>query len=282
MATIDALSLQSRVKLNDSYDIPILGFGTYEMDGRDAYRAVTYALETGYRLIDSAEWYYNEMECGQAIRDFMQRTEIPREEICYTTKLMSNRGIQHARSAIRKSVKACGLGYIDIYLLHSPMGGFEMRKESWLAALEAKEEGLIRSIGVSNFSQRHLKEFAGAGFIPVLNQIDLHPFMTRRQVVEYCQPNGILLEAWAPLVRGLRFKHPVIQKIARAHDRKPSQVLLRYSLQKGYIPLPKSVSPSRIVENSQIFDFELTENDMDALDNLDEYLVTDWDPTDAE
>jgi len=106
--------------------------------------------------------------------------------------------------------------------------------------------------------------------------------MTRRQVVEYCQPNGILLEAWAPLVRGLRFKHPVIQKIAKAHDRKPSQVLLRYSLQKGYIPLPKSVSPSRIVENSQIFDFELTENDMDALDNLDEYLVTDWDPTDAE
>jgi len=282
MAATEPLSLRSRITLNDSNEIPILGLGTYEMTGAEAYKAVTWALEAGYRLIDSAEWYYNEKECGQAIRDFIQRTETPRSEIFYTTKLMSNRGLAHARLAIRKSLNVCGLDYIDLYLLHSPLGGPEMRRESWQAAIEARNEGLVRSIGVSNYGTKHIREILTSEVLPALNQIDLHPFMARSQIVTLCRKHGIHLEAWGPLVRGLRFKHRVIAKAAAAHNKTPAQILLRYSIQKGYIAIPKSVSKERIMANTRVFDFELTENEMDELEDLDEYLITDWDPTDAE
>ncbi|KAI0661683.1 Aldo/keto reductase [Cubamyces menziesii] len=274
------LTIDTKLKLRDGNEIPVMGFGTYEMEGKEAYNAVRWALEAGYRHIDSAEWYYNEAECGRAIKDFCAATGTPRQDVFFTTKLMSNNGYAAAKASLRKSLKACGLGYIDLYLIHSPIGGPQKRADSWKAAVEAKAEGLVRSIGVSNYGVRHLQEMVDAGVeLPAINQIDLHPFMTRTDIVAFCKEHNIALEAWGPLVRGLRFRHPKIVELARKYNKEPAQILLRYSLQKGYIPLPKSSSKARIQSNLQVCDFELTEEEIGELDALDEYLITDWDPT---
>jgi len=238
------------------------------------------ALEAGYRHIDSAEWYYNEHECGRAILDFCAASGVPRTSVFFTTKLRTNSGYAASKAAIAKSLNTCGLGYIDLYLIHSPIGGPQKRAESWKAVLEAKKEGKVRSVGVSNYGVRHLQEMIDAGVeLPVINQVDLHPFMTRTDIVSICRQHGIALEAWAPLVRGYRFKHSSITGLARKYSKDPAQVLLRYSLQKGYIPLPKSSSNDRIRSNLNVYDFELTPEEIAHLDSLDEELVTDWDPT---
>ncbi|EIN03970.1 aldo-keto reductase [Punctularia strigosozonata HHB-11173 SS5] len=275
------LTMQSTVKFHDGNEIPVLGFGTYELDGKAAYDAVTWALEAGYRHIDSAAWYENEREVGQAIQDFCSSTGTPRSAIFYTTKLKLNNGYANVRKAIDRSLSECGLEYIDLYLIHGPLGGPQMRKESWRACIDAKKEGKLRSIGISTFGVGHMKELLSEPGVevPVCTQIDLHPFMTRTDVVAFCKEHDIKLEAWAPLVRGLRFDHPSIVSFARKYSKQPAQVLIRWSLQKGFIPIPKSASKHRITSNADVFDFELTEEDMAHLDSLDEYLVTDWDPT---
>ncbi|KAH8100787.1 aldo-keto reductase [Cristinia sonorae] len=274
------LTLESKLKLRDGNEIPILGFGTYELEGQDATNPVKAALEAGYRHIDSAEWYYNEKECGAAIRAFLSEADLPRSSIFFTTKLQSNGKYDTVKATIDRSLKACGLEYIDLYLLHSPLGGPELRRESWRAVCDAKKEGKLKSIGVSNFGVKHLQEMIEAGVeLPVINQVDLHPFMTRTDIVEVCKAHDIALEAWGPLVRGERFRHPSITRLAKQYSKTPAQVLLRYSLQKGYIPLPKSKSPERIRSNTEIFDFALTKEEVAHLDSLDEYLVTDWDVT---
>ncbi|KAI0926205.1 hypothetical protein AcW1_008429 [Taiwanofungus camphoratus] len=233
------LTLESNRKLRDGNRIPIMGFGTYEMDGKEAYSAVKWALEAGYRHIDSAEWYYNERECGRAILDFCNATGTPRSSVFFTTKLRSNAGYAASKAAIARSLETCLLGYIDLYLVHSPIGGPEKRAESWKAVLEAKEEGKVRSVGVSNYGVRHLQELLGRNVeLPAINQVDLHPFMTRTDIVSICREHDIALEAWAPLVRGYRFKHPSIAGLAKAYNKDPAQVLLRYSLQKVPISEP--------------------------------------------
>ncbi|OSX58802.1 hypothetical protein POSPLADRAFT_1075731 [Postia placenta MAD-698-R-SB12] len=267
-------------QLRDGNEIPIMGFGTYEMDGRQAYDAVRYALEIGYRHIDSAEWYGNERECGQAILDFCAASGVPRSSIFFTTKLRTNSGYVAAKKAIDRSIQTCGLGYVDLYLVHSPIGGPQMRAESWKATLEAKKEGRLRSVGVSNYGVRHLQEMIKSGAeLPAINQVDLHPFMTRTDIVALCRQHGIALEAWAPLVRGYRFNHASIKSLAHKYHKEPAHILLRYSLQKGYIPLPKSSSKQRIKSNLDVYDLELSSEEIAHLDSLDEELVTDWDPT---
>ncbi|RDB25645.1 putative oxidoreductase C2F3.05c [Hypsizygus marmoreus] len=281
MAT--TLSFNTKVKLNDGNEMPIMGFGTYEMDGRDAYEAVTWALEAGYRLIDTAEWYENEKQTGQAILNFCKATDTPRSDIFYTTKLKNNNGYDASLASVKKSVEESGLGYVDLYLLHGPIGGTKARQDSWRAVVEAKKEGLVKSIGISTFGVKHLQEILDLGIgVPAVHQIDLHPFMTRTAIVKLCQEQGITLEAWAPLVRGLRFDNPVVAQLAEKYKKWPAQILLRWSLQKGYIPIPKSASHKRIVSNTQVFDFELTDEDIEALDGLDEGLVTDWNPTECD
>ncbi|TFK33452.1 aldo-keto reductase [Crucibulum laeve] len=280
---MENLTLNSTAKLRDGNEIPILGFGTYEMEGREAYQAVTWALEAGYRHIDSAAWYENEKEVGQAILDFCKTADVPRSDIFFTTKLKLNNGYANVRKAIQKSLDECGLGYIDLYLIHGPLGGSKARKESWEAICDVYKEGTLKSIGISTFGVKHLKEIVNLGLeVPAVHQIDLHPFMTRREIVGFSQEHGMMLEAWAPLVRGCRFDHPSVVQLAKTHNKEPAQVLLRYSLQKGYIPLPKSVSKKRIISNTKIFDFSLTEEELTELDGLDEGLVTDWDPTNCE
>jgi len=244
---------------------------------------VTWALEAGYRHIDSAAWYENEHECGQAILDFCKKTKTPRSDIFYTTKLKRNNGYAGVKKAIQRSLDECGLGYIDLYLIHGPLGGPKARKESWKAICDAQKDGRLKSTGISTFSVRHMREMLETGLpLPVVNQIDLHPFMTRTDVVSFCKEHRIALEAWAPLVRGMRFTHPSISNLANKYNKQPAQILIRYSLQKGYVPLPKSSAKERILTNSQVFDFELTEEDVAHLDTLDEGLVTDWDPTNCD
>ena len=276
------------IRLSDGHQIPQLGFGVYEMSGRECLRCVKDALSAGYRSIDSAEWYGNEVETGRAMRDFMEssRGTVVRSDLYYTSKLQSNGTYEHAARAIRKSVEACGLGYIDLYLLHSPYPDKKSRLESWRACEDAQEAGLVRSIGVSNFGVRHLKELMqheGSGGtrsrrMPVVNQIDVHPFMTRSAEVDFCREQGIAVEAWGPLVRGERMRDATLLEIARARGKTVAQCLLRWSIQRGFICIPKSVKVDRIRENCKIFDFELSEGEMRRMDGLDEYLVTDWDP----
>lgn len=272
-------------QLSDGNKIPILGFGTYEIDAEDAYEKVTWALEAGYRHIDSAAWYENEREVGKAISDFLRKHSLSRSDIFYTTKLKANDGFEASKRAIQKSLKACGLGYIDLYLIHGPEGGKQMRIESWDACLWAKREGLVKSVGISTFGVRHIEELkawveASPGReMPSIHQIDLHPFQTRKDVVDVCKQNNIVLEAWAPLVRGLRFQHPSIVKLSKKYGKEPAHILLRYSIQKGYVVIPKSSHKNRIQSNLNIFDFELGDNEISHLDGLDEGLVTDWDPT---
>ncbi|KAJ7895114.1 Aldo/keto reductase [Mycena leptocephala] len=277
-----ALDLQSTLILNDGNGVPYLGFGTYEMSGSEAYNAVKWALAAGYRHIDSATWYENEKECGQAILDFCKATGTPRSAIFYTTKLMINTNYEDTLKAIQYSLDACGLGYIDLYLIHGPLGGSDARKECWRAICDAQKEGKLKSIGVSCFGIRHLQEILAMGLaVPAINQIDLHPFMTRSAIVKFCQEHMIALEAWAPLVRGLRFDHPSIVSFARKYNKEPAQVLLRYCLQKNYVAIPKSASKTRIISNTNIFDFQLEEQEVLELDSLDEGLVTDWDPSEC-
>ncbi|KAK0444049.1 NADP-dependent oxidoreductase domain-containing protein [Armillaria borealis] len=280
IATMGTLHLGSRLKLSDGNGIPVLGFGTYELDGADAYNAVTCALETGYRHIDSAEWYENEKECGQAILDFCRKAEVPRSNVFFTTKLKMNRGYAQTKKAIQRSLDACGLGYIDLYLIHGPFGGPQARKDSWRAICDAQKDGHLKSIGISTFGIRHIQDLLDEGLpVPTVHQIDLHPFQVRSHIVAFCKKHNIALEAWAPLVRGLRFNHPVIESLATKYQKEPAQVLLRYSLQKGYVPLPKSSSKTRMLSNTDVFDFDLTDDEISGLDGLDEGLVTDWDPT---
>ncbi|XP_006458983.1 hypothetical protein AGABI2DRAFT_149224 [Agaricus bisporus var. bisporus H97] len=262
--------------------MPILGFGTYELDGDEAYRSVRWALEAGYRLIDSAEWYGNENRVGEAIRDFCEATKAPRSEIFYTGKLKINSNYAQAKQSIKRSIKDCGLGYFDLYLMHSPIGGKRARQASWKAICDAQKEGLIRSIGISNFGIPHMQdilEMSSEYPKPVVHQIDLHPFMTRTEIVDFSRENSMVLEAWGPLVRGMRSNHRTLRSIAKKYKKNVTHILLRYSLQKGYITIPKSSHRDRIIANTEIFDFKLTWDEIAQLDALDESLVTDWDPT---
>lgn len=280
-------SLASRTKLANGLSMPTIHLGVYLTSGSETYQAVRWALEAGYRGIDSAQMYDNEAESGQAILDFLSSeantTSLKREDIHFTSKLASNSSYDTARKAIKQSVKECGLGYIDLFLLHSPYGGKKARLESWRAVEDAIEDGEVKIGGVSNYGVKHLRELLASKpkIAPAVNQIEVHPFNTRKDITSFCEQHGIVVEAYAPLVRALRMKHPTIVSLAKKYSCTPGQLLVRWSLQHGYVPLPKSVKKERIIENADIGGFSIEKMDMDAMDELDEYLVTDWDPTNA-
>jgi len=265
--------------------MPSVHLGVYLADGHEAFKAVQWALETGYRGVDSAQMYHNEKETGQAIRDFLSgnatTAKLTRSDIWYTSKLASNSTYDVARRSIKQSVQACGLGYIDLFLLHSPYGGKKARLESWKAIEDAIEAGDVKAGGVSNYGIKHLQELIDSKprILPAVNQIEVHPFNTRTEICDFCKQHGIVVEAYAPLVRALKMKHPTIVKLSKKYSCTPSQLLVRWSLQHGYVPLPKSVKKARIVENAEIEGFNIDDADMKTMDGLDEYLVTDWDPT---
>jgi len=285
-STKKAFSLASTKKLNNNHRIPLIHLGVYQTSGRECSDAVTYALEAGYRAIDSAEWYANEHAVGSSIIKFLDsHPSIQRKDIWFTTKLRTNSNYDDTKLSIEKSIRKSGLGYIDLYLLHSPYGGKEARWECWRAVEDALEEGRVRCAGVSNFGIKHLNELLSnplLRFPPCINQIEVHPFNTRPDLVTFCQNNGIAIQAYAPLAQALRMSNPTVVIMAEKYACTPAQLLVRWSLQKGYIPLPKSVRKQRIVENADIGGFEIDGKDMNSLDMLNEFLVTDWDPTDAD
>ncbi|KAK6396816.1 hypothetical protein LTR65_008714 [Meristemomyces frigidus] len=280
-----SFSLASRIKLNNGLSMPRVHLGVYLMSGSEASPAVKYALDAGYRAVDSAQMYHNEKQVGHAILDYLKNhPELKREDIHYTTKLASNSDYNKARASISKSVKECGLGYIDLFLLHSPYGGKQARLESWRAVEDAIQDGEIKIGGVSNFGEKHLDELLASKpkIKPAVNQIEVHPFNTRTNLTTYCQQHDIVVEAYAPLARALRMKHPTIVDLAKKYGCTSGQLMVRWSLQHGFVPLPKSVRKERIVENGQVGGFTIEDADIKKMDGLDEYLVTDWDPVDAD
>ena len=270
-----ALTLQSRLRLNDGNQMPILGLGVWQVaPGKETRRAVGCALEIGYRLIDTAKLYGNERDVGAAVRE----SGIPREEIFVTTKLWNDdHGYETTLRAFKRSRQELGLDYVDLYLIHWPVP--RIRQESWKAILRLREQGLVRSIGVSNYTIRHLQELLPATPIPPsVNQVEFHPFLYQRELLEFCQSRGIQVEAYSPLARGRRMKDPVTVEMAARYARTPAQVMIRWSIQHGLVVIPKSVRPERIRENATVFDFELTPKDMGRLDALDEGSHVAWNP----
>ncbi|KAI1007164.1 hypothetical protein K3495_g1056 [Podosphaera aphanis] len=268
---VSKLSLDDRLPLpNSDVQIPRLGFGVYQSPGDKCRNSCLSALEAGYRHIDSAQYYENESQVGDALRI----SGIPRHEVFITTKILYSAGSIDATYAklIESVEKIDGKdGYVDLFLIHTPNGGSQARKEMYLALEKLLEAGKTKSIGVSNWGIGHIEELKNYAKVypPQVNQIELHPFCQQREVVSFCQENGIVVEAYCPLVRNLKSSHPTLLSIADKHQKTVAQVLIRYCLQKNWVPLPKSDTPSRIEENANIYDFEISEGEMELLNHLD-------------
>ena len=263
------------VVLNTGARLPQVGLGVWQAPrGSGTRGAVEAALRSGYRHVDTASIYGNEADVGAAVR----ASGLPREEVFVTTKLWNaDQGHDSALRAFDQSLERLGLAYVDLYLLHWPVAG--KRLDSWRALERLHDEGRARAIGVSNFLRPHLEELLGrARVVPAANQIELSPFLQRRETVAFCRQHGIAVEAYSPLTRGERLDDPVVLEVANGSGRSPAQVLLRWGVQHGFVVLPKSTRPQRIAENAALFDFALGASEMAALDGLEEGLTTGWDP----
>ncbi|KAK5110560.1 hypothetical protein LTR62_005752 [Meristemomyces frigidus] len=280
-----ALHINSTAKLPSGYEIPLLGYGVYQTPSEVAEDVTQHAIKSGYRHVDSATVYRNEEPSAKG----MLKAGIPRDQLFYTSKVPPKSiSYNDAKACIDESLKKTGLGYVDLYLLHAPYGGKEGRLGAWKALVEAVDAGKVRSIGVSNYGVHHLDELEewqkqqpqGAAGIISVNQIELHPWLARKDIVQWCERRNIVLQAYSPLVRATRMDDPILMPIAKKHGKEPSQILLRWGLQKGFVILPKSVTHSRIEENTQLYGFELDGEDMRALDT-GKYEPCTWDPTTA-
>jgi diketogulonate reductase-like aldo/keto reductase len=264
------------ILLNTGARIPQVGLGVWQIPrGGPARAAVEAALRVGYRHIDTARIYNNESEVGAAVR----ASGLPRAELFVTTKLWNaDQGYDSALAAFEASCARLGLDYVDLYLIHWPVPG--RRLESWRALERLHAEGRARAIGVSNFVRPHLEELLGrAQVVPAVNQIELSPFLQRRETTAFCQQHGIVVEAYSPLTHGVRLGQPTLVDLAHRAGRSPAQVLLRWGIQRDLVVLPKSAHPERIAENAAVFDFSLDSEAMSTLDGLEEGLATCWDPT---
>ncbi|MGQ4600299.1 aldo/keto reductase [Nocardia sp. R6R-6] len=255
------------IVLSDGNVIPQLGFGVFQVPDDDVFAAVTTALEVGYRSIDTAAIYGNEEGTGRAIRE----SGLTRDEIYVTTKLWnSEQGYDSTLRAFDASIAKLGLDYLDLYLIHWPVAAADRFIDTFRAFQALKSQGRIKSIGVSNFTVAHLQRLiAETGEIPAVNQIELHPRLAQRELREFHAANGIATEAWSPLGQGTVLDDSTITAVAAAVGRTAAQVIIRWHLQLGNVVIPKSVTPSRIAENFDVFDFELTPEQMNAISALD-------------
>ncbi|KAI0512812.1 2,5-diketo-D-gluconic acid reductase A [Xylaria bambusicola] len=279
-------NLNSTFKLNSGYEIPRLGFGVYQTPPNATKDACLEAFKAGYRHIDSAAAYRNEAGVGQAIRE----SGIPRSEVYFTSKIPAGvvrGGYEATKEQIETSLKTAEVDYFDLMLLHAPYGGSAARKGAWKALVEAAEEGKLRSIGISNYGIHHLDELEqhmaelkserGNGGVISVGQYEIHPWCARNDVVDWFAKRNIACEAYSPVVQGQRWGEKTLVKLAEKHSKTEAQVLLRWSLQKGLVPLPKSVTPSRIKENADLYNFELSKEEMAELET-NEYSPVCWDP----
>jgi diketogulonate reductase-like aldo/keto reductase len=265
------------VTLNNGVAMPILGLGVFQSrPGAETRDAVAAALAAGYRHVDTARVYGNEPDVAAGLA----MSGVARGDVFVTTKLWNaDQGHDSALRAFDASEARLGAPP-DLYLVHFPVEG--LRRESWRALGRLHEERRVRAIGVSNYTIRHLEELLGeGGVVPAVNQVEFHPFLFQRGLLDYCRAKGIQLEAYAPLVKSQRMEHPVLCRVGAAHGKTPAQVLVRWSIEHGVVVIPKSVRRARIEENARVFDFALSPEEVRELDALDEGFRTSWDPSDV-
>ncbi len=266
-------NLSSTLTLNDGHKIPIVGAGTYNM-GSDAVteKAVTTALELGYRHIDTASIYENERGVGAAIAKTLASGLLTREQLFVTTKVWNiEQGYENTLSAFAASLQRLQLAYVDLYLIHWPKPAHTL--ETWRAMKKLRAEGKIRSLGVSNFKEHHLKVLFNDDIVPVVNQVELHPEFQQVELKAFCERNHIYLEGWAPLIRGKVAELEILKKIARQYGKTPAQVSLRWQIQQNIITIPKSTHHKRLQENSELFDFTLSAENFTAIAKLEKERI---------
>ncbi|MDT3377264.1 aldo/keto reductase [Labrys neptuniae] len=256
------------IRFNDGKEIPQLGFGVWQVPNEGANAAVTAAIEAGYRSIDTAAIYGNE----EGVGDALAASSVPVKDIFVTTKLWNgDQGYDTALRAFEASLKKLRLETIDLYLIHWPVPSRDLYVESWKALIKLREEGLVASIGVSNFQIAHLERLkAETGVVPAINQVELHPRFQQKALRAYHAKEGIATEAWSPLGQGTLLSDPTLTAIAEKYGKSTAQVILRWHLDIGNVVIPKSVTPARIVENFQVFDFKLAPEDIAAIEKLDD------------
>jgi 2,5-diketo-D-gluconate reductase A len=267
MTTGTRHSDETHVELNDGGTMPRIGFGVFRVATEETVDAVSYALQTGYRAVDTAAAYANEREVGRAVR----ASGIGRKEVFVTTKLWnSDHGRESAHRAFDRSLDRLGFDYVDLYLIHWPAPGRGLYVENWEALVELKAAGRARSIGVSNFEIEHLERVIDTtGVAPAVNQVELHPRLQQQELRRFHTEHGIVTEAWSPIAQGRVLDDPVITEVAETIGRTPAQVVLRWQLQLGNVVIPKSVTPARIEENFRVFDFTLDDDAMRRIEALD-------------
>lgn len=260
-------SIIDTVKLNNGVEMPWLGFGVFQMEpGPVTQNSVEMALEVGYRHVDTASLYANEKEVGAAVK----ASGIPRAEIFVTTKIwITDMGHALTLKAFEKSLQLLDMDYVDLYLVHWPASGKYL--DTWKAMEKLYREGVVKAIGISNFMVYQMQDALEACEIkPMVNQCEYHPIYQRREIHQHCKENQIQFEAWAPLQQGRALDIPEVVEIAANHGTSPAQVLLRWDLQNEVVTIPKSISPARIITNSQVYDFELSDEEMTRINNLNE------------
>lgn len=266
--------IKSYTTLSNGVKMPWLGFGTYKIENGDVVtQSVKEALRIGYRHIDTASLYNNEEGIGTAIKE----SGVERKDIFLVSKVWnSDQGYEKTLKAFESSIKKLQTDYLDLYLIHWPQ---PISKETWKALEKLYKHGRVRAIGVSNFKESHLKDLMeNAEIMPLVNQVELHPYLVQEGLLQFCRSNNIQLEAWSPLMRGNAFKVELLQQLAKKYEKSVSQIVLRWDIQRGVVSIPKSTTPARIKENADIFNFELSVEDMDKIKVLDQGLRYGKDP----
>ena len=270
------------ITLNDGNTIPSFGFGTYKLTGSEGQKAMEFALQNGYRLIDTASIYQNEIEVGNAIKN----SGISRDEIFVTSKVWrSDLGFEATLKACEESLNRLQLDYLDLYLIHWPANSKhfpnwkELNAETWRALEELQQQGKVKSIGVSNFLVEHLSELLKtAKTKPTVNQIEFHPGYWQEDTTTFCKENDIVVEAWSPIARGEALSKDVITQLAEKYDKTPAQIVFRWIMDQQIIPIPKSQTEHRILENKDVFDFNLTEEEINKMKSIPEFGFSGYHP----
>jgi methylglyoxal/glyoxal reductase len=262
-------NLQSTTILHNGVKMPWIGLGAYQLqDGIEVVESVKTALKLGYRSIDTASFYGNEAGVGRAIAE----ANVPREELFITTKVWNNeQGYESTLAAFERSMTKLGLDYLDLYLIHWPVPSQGKYVETWRALEKLYRDGRVRAIGVSNFTIQHLEDLMENSEIkPMVNQVEYHPRFTQTELHDFCKQQGIQLEAWSPLMKGELLTEPTLVELANKYNKTPAQIIIRWDLQSGVVTIPKTANPERMAENANVFDFALSEEEMDHIHALNE------------